>query len=167
MAIGLVLLLLIGFGVLAFFNAIQVVSRSSSPQIPTPPPIDLSGQPGWLRFLAGFHIQLLYTGLALIAAGACRVSVIGTLGAAAPWSGPLLIGVGAAIIGIARLRPKPFDGNLHERFLVISLAAATLMATLGSHGLWDCWETHYGEVARRQRWVLFCNTSPTTGPAPF
>ncbi|MDJ0766663.1 MAG: glycosyltransferase family 39 protein [Myxococcota bacterium] len=150
MAIGIVLLLLIGFGVLAFFNAIQVVSSPSSPQIPTPPSTDLSGQPGWLRFLAGFHIQLLYTGLALIAAGACRVSVIGTLGASAPWSGPLLIGFGAAIIGLARLRRKPFDGNLHERFLVLSLAAATLMATLGSHGLWDCWETHYGELARRQ-----------------
>ena len=51
---------------------------------------------------------------------------------------------------LARLRRRPFDGDLHQGFLVVSLATATIMATLGSHGLWDCWETHYGEIARRQ-----------------
>ena len=51
---------------------------------------------------------------------------------------------------MARFWRRPFNGNLHEGFLVFSMATATIMATLGSHGLWDCWETHYGEVARRQ-----------------
>jgi 4-amino-4-deoxy-L-arabinose transferase-like glycosyltransferase len=31
---------------------------------------------------------------------------------------------------------------------VVSLAAAILLPTLGRMGLYDCWETHYGEVAR-------------------
>ena len=117
-----------------------------------PAGVDLTGASLPLRLAAKFDVRLLWLGLSLLAAAACRFSVLGTMGAGAPWSGPVLAVAGAAVvlIALARGRRKPFDGNLHEGFLVLSLATATIMATLGSHGLWDCWETHYGEVARRQ-----------------
>jgi len=34
------------------------------------------------------------------------------------------------------------------RALVLLFAAAVLLPNAGAFGLWDCWETHYGEVAR-------------------
>ncbi len=33
--------------------------------------------------------------------------------------------------------------------IVVAAGAALFLPALGSHGLWDPWETHYGEVARR------------------
>jgi 4-amino-4-deoxy-L-arabinose transferase-like glycosyltransferase len=149
-SIGAVLVALIAFGVLDFFGAWKL-TRATKDET-GPQPFDLDGKPGWLRLIAAFDVRLLWLALALIAAAACRISVIGTLGAAYPWSGPVLIVLGLAVLGIARLvrRKRRFDGDFHEGFLVFALATATIMATLGSHGLWDCWETHYGEVARRQ-----------------
>lgn len=117
-----------------------------------PSPFDLAGASLPVRIAARFDVRFLWVGLGLLAAAACRFSVAGTMGAAAPWSGPVLAIAGAAVllVGYARGRKRPFDGDLHEGLLVLSLATATVMATLGSQGLWDCWETHYGEVARRQ-----------------
>ncbi|MCP4606080.1 MAG: phospholipid carrier-dependent glycosyltransferase [Proteobacteria bacterium] len=148
-AVGIGLLVVLLIGVLDFFGALEIILETSSVK-KVQKEVDLSNEPEWLKLLAGFDIRILYVGLALIAAGACRVSVIGTMGASAPWSGPLLFGLGIVAIIIARIRRVGFDGDFHQGFLVVSLATATIMATLGSQGLWDCWETHYGEVARRQ-----------------
>ncbi len=147
-ALGIGLLAVLLIGLLDFFGALEFTRESSKAEEKTV--IDLKKEPKWLQLLAGFNIRILYVGLALFAVGACRVSVMDTLGASAPFSGPLFFGLGIVAVIVARVTRRPFDGNLHEGFLVMSLAIATLMATLGSHGLWDCWETHYGEVARRQ-----------------
>lgn len=44
-----------------------------------------------------------------------------------------------------------------DRFIVLGLAALVLLPYLGSFGLWDPWETHYGEVGRqiteRNDWI--------------
>lgn len=44
-----------------------------------------------------------------------------------------------------------------DRFVVFALAALVLLPFLGSFGLWDPWETHYGEVGRqiteRNDWI--------------
>ena len=45
----------------------------------------------------------------------------------------------------------PRQPDRHEwkvRAAVLLFAAAVLIPMAGSFGLWDCWETHYGEVAR-------------------
>lgn len=46
---------------------------------------------------------------------------------------------------------------LKERALILAVAALVLLPLLGSFGLWDPWETHYGEVARmiteRNDWI--------------
>ncbi|MCP4198322.1 MAG: hypothetical protein GY762_14325 [Proteobacteria bacterium] len=149
MALGFGLLVVLVIGVLDMFGALKPVAESPV-QSNGEARISLADAPGWLRFLAGFDIRIFYVAIALFAAGASRVSVIGTMGAMAPWSGPLLFALGCIALIVARLVRRPFDGNLHQGFLVVSLATATIMATLGSHGLWDCWETHYGEIARRQ-----------------
>jgi 4-amino-4-deoxy-L-arabinose transferase-like glycosyltransferase len=121
-------------------------------RVEAPAAFDLANASLPVRLAAKFDVRILWLGIALCAAAACRISVIGTMAAAAPWSGPVLAVAGGALILVARLRgrKRPFDGDLHEGFLVLALATATIMATLGSQGLWDCWETHYGEVARRQ-----------------
>ncbi len=147
-AVGIALLAVIVVGVLDFFGALTLSTGAGGNDAPAAVPLE--GAPWWLRLLAKFNIRLLYLGLCLFAAGACRISVIGTMGASTPWSGPVLFGVGGLVIVAARLLRRPFDGDLHEGFLVFGMATATIMATLGSQGLWDCWETHYGEVARRQ-----------------
>lgn len=36
-------------------------------------------------------------------------------------------------------------------FWLVTVAALLYLPTLGSYGLWDPWETHYGEVARNPR----------------
>jgi 4-amino-4-deoxy-L-arabinose transferase-like glycosyltransferase len=148
-ALGFGLLVLLVIGVLDLFGALNTVGKSIANSNDVKE-MSLSGAPGWLRVLAGFNIRIFYVGVALIVAGACRVSVIGTMDALAPWSGPLLFALGIVVLILARLFRRPFDGDLHQGFLVVSLATATVMSTLGSHGLWDCWETHYGEIARRQ-----------------
>lgn len=43
-------------------------------------------------------------------------------------------------------QPPPHEGWI--RLLVFLIACAVLLPNAGSFGLWDCWETHYGEVAR-------------------
>jgi membrane protein implicated in regulation of membrane protease activity len=113
-SLGAVLVLVFAAGVLDIFGAWKIERRRET--APERPRFDPSDQPGWLRLIAAFDVRLLWTGLALIAAAACRVSVIGTLGAAAPWSGPLLAGLGLATIGVARLvrRKRPFDGRFHQ-----------------------------------------------------
>jgi 4-amino-4-deoxy-L-arabinose transferase-like glycosyltransferase len=149
LALGFGLLLIVVLGLLQAFGRLEILPDTKVEKKKADP-LNLSGAPKWLRLLAGFNIRLLYLGLALLMAGACRVSVIGTLGAAAPWSGPLLFVLGLIAIIVARVKRRPFDGDLHQGFLVFAMATATIMSTLGSFGLWDCWETHYGEVARRQ-----------------
>jgi 4-amino-4-deoxy-L-arabinose transferase-like glycosyltransferase len=58
----------------------------------------------------------------------------------------------------ARLGPWS-DRKLTERhgFWLVVLATLIYMPMLGNHGLWDPWETHYGEVAReilaRNDWI--------------
>ena len=159
--LGIALVAVVLVGLLDWFGALRI-ERPGTPTKPakaakqvrdkTPAGFDLTGASLPLRLAAKFDVRLLWLGLALLAAAACRISVIGTMAASAPWSGPVLAVAGVFVILVARLRgrKKPFDGDLHEGFLILSLATATVMATLGSHGLWDCWETHYGEVARRQ-----------------
>ena len=147
--LGVGLLALVLVGLLDFFGTLRI-ERAKAEDKPSSS-YDPKDATRWMLFLSGFNIRVLWIGLALFVGGACRVSVIGTMGAAAPWSGPLLFGLGLAAILVARVkRPRPFDGNLHQGFLVFAVATASIMATLGSQGLWDCWETHYGEVARRQ-----------------
>jgi len=150
LALGTVLVFVIAAGFLDFLGAFAI--ERGDAHRPPRPAVDLTGAPRWLKLIARFEVRLLWVGLGLIAAAACRISVIGTMGAAAPWSGPLLLVLGLIAIGAGWLvrRSRPFDGELHQGWLVIALATGTIMATLGSHGLWDCWETHYGEVARRQ-----------------
>jgi 4-amino-4-deoxy-L-arabinose transferase-like glycosyltransferase len=46
---------------------------------------------------------------------------------------------------------RPYTPGRHEwkvRAAVLIVAAAVLIPNAGAFGLWDCWETHYGEVAR-------------------
>src|SRR5438132_13862751 len=42
----------------------------------------------------------------------------------------------------------------HTRVAIVAgvLATALFIPFLGAVGLWDCWETHYGEVAREMIW---------------
>lgn len=47
---------------------------------------------------------------------------------------------------IPERRPEPREGLV--RALVLLAAVAVLIPNAGAFGLWDCWETHYGEVAR-------------------
>lgn len=52
----------------------------------------------------------------------------------------------------------PGDGQRwRDRGLVLLIAVAVMIPLLGSFGLWDPWETHYGEVARnlteRNDWI--------------
>jgi 4-amino-4-deoxy-L-arabinose transferase-like glycosyltransferase len=46
--------------------------------------------------------------------------------------------------------PEPHRGRNEGwvRFAVFMLAAMVFLPNAGGFGLWDCWETHYGEVAR-------------------
>ena len=50
-----------------------------------------------------------------------------------------------------------FPSRWRDRLIVMGLAALVLIPLLGSFGLWDPWETHYGEVARqiteRNDWI--------------
>ena len=49
----------------------------------------------------------------------------------------------------AQILPRQQDRHEWKvRAAVLLFAAAVLIPTAGSFGLWDCWETHYGEVAR-------------------
>lgn len=147
--LGVALTILFGIGLLDVFGALRLVKGEAPP--PEKRPFDLAAAPRWQRAIAGFDVRLLYLSMGLLVAALCRFSVAGTMGAGSPWSGPLLAVLAAISLIAARIRRKKrFDGDFHERFFVIVLATATLMATLGSQGLWDCWETHYGEVARRQ-----------------
>jgi 4-amino-4-deoxy-L-arabinose transferase-like glycosyltransferase len=148
MVIGVALLVALVSGILDIYGSLHIIKRPSHDELPERALTE--DLPLLLKWLTYFNIRLLYAGLALYTAGACRLSVMGTMGAAAPWSGPVLFGIGTVLIVAARFVKKPFDGNFHEGFLVFWMSFATIMATLGSQGLWDCWETHYGEVARRQ-----------------
>jgi 4-amino-4-deoxy-L-arabinose transferase-like glycosyltransferase len=53
--------------------------------------------------------------------------------------------------------PPPNPVRRWELALVVALSLGLLVPLLGNSGLWDPWETHYGEVARRmladQDWV--------------
>jgi len=147
--LGAVLTVCFLLGLLDAFGAIEILD--ASPPGKPRPAFDLASAPWMLRAVSSFNVRLLYLALGLFVGAACRFSVMGTMAAGAPWSGPLLIGLGVFTLAAARLtRPKRFDGDFHEGFLILSLSTASVMATLGSQGLWDCWETHYGEVARRQ-----------------
>lgn len=60
------------------------------------------------------------------------------------WNGPALL-----VEDPARLPPasdRPHEGWVRAGVLLGALAVLVTFA--GSFGLWDCWETHYGEVAR-------------------
>lgn len=48
--------------------------------------------------------------------------------------------------GIPSAGPRP--GEWKVRALVLLVTALVLFPNAGAFGLWDCWETHYGEVAR-------------------
>ena len=52
-------------------------------------------------------------GLALMAAGACRVSVLDTMGASAPWTGPLFFGLGilAAVAALSAALAARYPGT--------------------------------------------------------
>jgi hypothetical protein len=56
---------------------------------------------------------------------------------------------------LERLRPEP--GSWSDRAIVAVVASLVLLPLLGSFGLWDPWETHYGEVGRqiveRNDWI--------------
>lgn len=145
--IGALLTAFITFGIFLYAGAIKVIPRKIQPSHPQ----QILKPSRLVDFVAGFNVPLLWLSLALFWAGVCRISVIGTLGASFPMSGPVLFCFGLAMLILARLKKQDeFDGNLHEGLLVLLVATASIMSTLGSQGLWDCWETHYGEVARRQ-----------------
>ncbi len=148
MIIGIALLAILAIGVLFWMNAIRsetVVPKENEPASESDKKLSI-----FSRVASKFNIRILYLGLSCVIAGVCRISVLNTMGAAAPWSGPFLFGAAAILILAAYFFRKPWDGNFHEGFLVFWATFAMVMATLGSQGLWDCWETHYGEVARRQ-----------------
>ena len=117
-------------GMLDLFGAIELKTRPPESKEAASPLAE--SDPLWLRMLAKFNIPLLWCGLSLLAAGAGRISVIGTMAAKAPWTGPMFFGLGVVAIVLARVFKRPFNGNLHEGFLVFSLATATIMATLAT-----------------------------------
>ena len=152
--IGAALTALIAAGVLEMFGALRIVPRDPAPR-PSKAPRDAKKEAppaGLVALVSKFDVRVLWIALALGAAALCRFSVRGTMYAGSPWSGPALAAAALVALAVAKWRggKRRFDGDLHEGFLVFALATATVMATLGSQGLWDCWETHYGEVARRQ-----------------
>ncbi|MFT7626288.1 MAG: 4-amino-4-deoxy-L-arabinose transferase-like glycosyltransferase, partial [Myxococcota bacterium] len=61
---------------------------------------------------------------------------------------------GAAELPILSRKPhtlpvyKRLRGEWAARFAVLALACSIFLPNLGSFGLWDPWETHYGEVTR-------------------
>lgn len=53
---------------------------------------------------------------------------------------------------VTGIEPQQRDGSFLERWgdgLVVLIGALLFLPALGASGLWDPWETHYGEVARR------------------
>ncbi len=145
--------LLIALFVAGLLDALGAFAVDLVPARTDPSPAAGGPEPatGLLSRLAGaFEIRTLWIGLGLLVAGLCRLAVLDTPAAVAPWSGPALLCAAVAAVVAARLLRRRSTGGLHPGLFLLCLSTGLVMATLGSHGLWDCWETHYGEVARRQ-----------------
>jgi 4-amino-4-deoxy-L-arabinose transferase-like glycosyltransferase len=95
----------------------------------------LTGEPRWLAPLVAAPLALL---IVVLGAG-----LFG--GAALPWA---IVGALLVLLPAALRRPG---------LLLFVVASLLYLPLLGSFGLWDCWETHYGEVAReilsRDDWI--------------
>jgi 4-amino-4-deoxy-L-arabinose transferase-like glycosyltransferase len=149
-AVGVALVIVFIAGLLDSFGAFSIEpcpAGWSGPPL-APGPSKSAELPA--RLAAAFEIRTLWVGLGLFVAGLCRLAVLDTPAAAAPWSGPALLLGAALCLVTARLLRRRGTGGLHPGLFLLCLSAGLVLATLGSHGLWDCWETHYGEVARRQ-----------------
>jgi 4-amino-4-deoxy-L-arabinose transferase-like glycosyltransferase len=147
-AAGTVLLVAFVAGLLDRFGALRAEPPGAPPEaVPVAGP-EAAGP--LARLVAAFEVRTLWVALGLLIAGLCRLAVIDTPAARAPWSGPLLIAGALLVAAAARLLRRRGTGDSHPGLFVAAISTALAMSTLGSHGLWDCWETHYGEVARRQ-----------------
>lgn len=62
---------------------------------------------------------------------------------------PVILVLTLVVLGLSALR--------RPALLVFVIGSLIILPTLGSYGLWDPWETHYGEVAReilsRDDWI--------------
>ncbi len=104
--------------------------------------------------LAGTGVLATYLGL--------RAAVAGELG---PWgagfvvTGGFLLALSGLGMAVDRLGQAPSRRPFYRRegFWLLCFATVVLLPRLGSHGLTDPWETHYGEVAReilaRRDWI--------------
>jgi 4-amino-4-deoxy-L-arabinose transferase-like glycosyltransferase len=130
---GTVLLAGTIFGLFAAMNLLEARADAISVRETTFYP--LPGEPRWAAPIHTVWVAILaISGVALVLGG---------------HSLPLGIGVALAILFISALR--------RPGLMVFVVASALYLPLLGRYGLWDPWETHYGEVSReilsRDDWI--------------
>ena len=148
-AVGLILTIIAGIGILDLFGALKLVPLQERKKAKKSE-ID-AALPPWARGLLGnADVRMLWIGLGFVASGVARMLALGTPYLSFPAVAWVFVFLGAFIVLLAYKKPlRPFDGDLHPGLFVVVASISLLVPTLGSMGLWDPWETHYGEVARR------------------